>query len=75
MILPAELITPAEATAISMSGGVVESVYRAKAIYDTFLKAAAEREYTTDVAIMCALATVYDAGRIQGIRECRNSKK
>lgn len=73
--LPPVLITPAEATALSLTAGGTESIYRAKDIYDAFLPVAHEQGYTDSFAFMCALATIYDAGRIQGIRECRNRKK
>lgn len=69
--LPAELITPAEAAAISLKGGKVESLYRAKAILDAFITAATQKGYSEETAMLFSLATLYDAGRIQGIREQR----
>lgn len=69
-----ELISAEEAAAISYRAGTISSMDRAREIMDAYLKL----EPLTDdqkYYAYCVLATIYDAGRIQGIREERLKRK
>ena len=68
---PKALIKPEEAAALSKLFGTLDDVYRAKDIFDAYLSLCTGEEDHTYM-MMCALAAVYSAGRIQGIREERN---
>lgn len=72
-----ELITPQEAIDLSSKYGTVESIDRAHSIAE----AVKEREDAVCFGkdprwiYLIALGTIYDAGRIQGIREERLKRK
>lgn len=69
-----ELITKEEAVNICIRAGTSESVERSCAIYSAFIAEAHKRGYDDEFAVLFAMATVYDAGRIQGIREERKAR-
>lgn len=68
---PAELITPQEITAIMKRAGTVGDIERAAAIAREYIKVTGITTFKNDHALhyRCMLATIYQAGRIQGIRE------
>ena len=68
---PAELITPQEITAIMKRAGTVGDIERAEAIEREYIKVTGITTFKNDPALhyRCMLATIYQAGRIQGIRE------
>lgn len=65
---PPELITPAEAARISKKAGTTESIERAIAIIEKYYPPAAPL-FMQNWTLACIAATIYDTGRIQGIRE------
>ncbi|MBR4555271.1 MAG: hypothetical protein IKO27_06715 [Ruminococcus sp.] len=71
---PPELITPEEATRIVKKAGTTESVERAIAIIEKYCPPAAPL-FIQNLALAFIAAAIYDAGRIQGIREQRQRKK
>lgn len=71
---PPQLITPEEAVAISMRAGTTDEIYIAVAIaeeYERLNFAPNDKWYH----IACLYATLYEAGRLQGIREERYRRK
>ena len=71
---PPELITPQEAAALSDKFGTTDDIYRADDIYKEFMKLKGS-ESDNRLKILCAIAAIYTAGRIQGIREERRKKR
>ena len=71
---PPELITAREAAELSKRHGTLDDIYRADDIYNAFyeLKDIPDKDFR--FAFLCAIGTVYAAGRIQGIREERRKK-
>ncbi|MBP5580752.1 MAG: hypothetical protein J6X85_02995 [Ruminococcus sp.] len=67
---PAELITPEEAAELSHRFSTVGEVYRAREVFEEFMKLTTD-EQDYNARFLWALASVYIAGRIQGIREER----
>ena len=67
-----DLISAAEAVALS-SFTTCESAYRAAAIADEFRKRSRERDPRS--LMIWIYAAIFDAGRIQGIREERSRRK
>lgn len=68
-----KLCTPEEILALS-GYSTVDSIYRAKEIYDNTIESfrgEADRRWV----FLTALANIYDAGRTQGIREERLKRK
>lgn len=68
------LITTEEAIQLSFRAGTHESIERSYPLFKAYIEEALKRGYSGEFAILCALATVYDAGRIQGIREERKAR-
>lgn len=71
---PPELITPQEAAALSDKFGTTDDIYRADDIYKEFMKLK-DSESDNRWKFLCAIAAIYTAGRIQGIREERSRRK
>lgn len=71
---PPELITPQEAAALSNKFGAADDIYRADDIYNEFMKLKSS-ESDNRWKFLCAIAAIYTAGRIQGIREERSRRK
>ena len=71
---PPELITPQEAAALSDKFGTNDDIYRADDIYKEFMKLKSS-ESDNLWKFLCAIGTIYTAGRIQGIREERRKKR
>lgn len=69
-----ELIAPQEAAALSAKFGTTDDIFRAEEIYNEFLKLKGA-ENDTRWKFLCAISTIYIAGRIQGIREERRKKR
>ncbi len=70
---PPELITAQEAATLSFNFGTTDDIFRANDIYNEFMKL---KGYESDARwkFLCAIAAIYTAGRIQGIREERRKK-
>jgi len=73
-ITPPELITPQEAAALSDKFGTTDDIYRADDIYNEFMKMK-DSESDNRWKFLRAIAAIYTAGRIQGIREERSRRK
>lgn len=71
---PPELITPAEAINLQPFS-LGSSLVRATNLYSTYEKRKGYIGEEDIFEFMCALAFVYDTGRIQGIREERARKR
>lgn len=70
------LITSEEAVEICRKASTVESIYRAQDIESAYREHISVWEETDITWLrLCTLAAIYDAGRIQGIREERLKKK
>lgn len=67
------LVTPQEIVKLGRHSGV-ESIYRAKEILEA-TQEASEGGQDNYYTFLCALANIYDAGHLQGIREERLKKK
>ena len=70
---PPELITSQEAATLSFNFGTTDDIFRANDIYNEFMKL---KDYESDDRwkFLRAIAAIYTAGRIQGIREERRNK-
>lgn len=71
---PPELIAPQEAAALSAKFGTTNDIYRANDIYKEFMKLK-DSESDNCWKFLRAIAAIYTAGRIQGIREERRKKR
>ena len=69
-----ELITAAEAVKLGREEGTRESIDRAVQIVNEWQKAKQFPD-SPGYDYWCMLATIYDAGRIQGIREERKRRE
>ena len=71
-----ELITPQEAAELCSSYGTIESMERGRSIAEAVRQSESKHGYNDPYWIYCvSLGTIYEAGRIQGIREERLKKK
>lgn len=66
---PAELITPQEITAIMRRAGTIEDINRALAIAQEYINQNAAPAIKIERDLLCMLSNIYQAGRLQGIRE------
>lgn len=71
---PPELITPHEAAELSDKYGTTDDIYRADDIYKAFIELKGS-ESDNRWKFLYAIAAIYTAGRIQGIREERSRRK
>lgn len=70
------LIDPEEVAELSRRAGTLESMYIAVDVIASYLKCSASSVGSAlSWEQLCALAAVYDAGRIQGIREERAKRQ
>ena len=75
--IPPELISAKEAIEICLRAGTIDSIEKALPIFEGYKKEFSKECNGSETAFItaCALGTVYDAGRIQGIREERKAKR
>lgn len=68
---PAELITPQEITAIMERAGTVTDIDRALEVAAEYISRNGAPADNREWHYICMLSNIYQAGRIQGIREQR----
>lgn len=69
-----KMITAEEAAELARKFSTLDDLFTAEEIYTAAMKGR-ESSRVTKWEIMCSLAAVYIAGRVQGIREERSRRK
>lgn len=72
---PPQLVSPEEAVKLSLLYACTESGDRAIAIADEYMRQTAEENTGYRFKTYFLYATLYEAGRVQGIREERQRRK